>query len=66
KECRTKINCDRQYACGISKQSAEKSAEKSDDASYAQALCSVSFEIPFSPASIPHCPTILKISGKFS
>ena len=41
-------------------------AQKSDYASYAQALCSVSFEIPFSPASIPHCPTILKISGKFS
>ena len=28
----------RKYACGISRQS----AEKSDDASYAQALCSVS------------------------
>ena len=41
-------------------------AQKSDYASYAQALCSVSFEIPFSPASIPHSPTILKISGKFS
>jgi len=37
KECRTKINCDRQYACGISGQS----AEKSDNAPYAQALCGV-------------------------
>ena len=41
KECRTKINCDRQYACGISMQS----AEKSDYASYAQALFSVSLII---------------------
>ena len=40
KECRTKINCDRQYACGISMQS----AEKSDYASYAQALFSVAPE----------------------
>ena len=38
KECRTKISCDRQYACGISGQSAEK---KSDNAPYAQALCGV-------------------------
>ena len=35
----------RKYACGISMQS----AEKSDDASYAQALCSVSLGITFCP-----------------
>ena len=40
KECRTKINCDRQYACGISMQS----AEKSDNAPYAQALCGVALK----------------------
>ena len=37
----------RQYACGISRQS----AEKSDYASYAQALCSVSLQIQESPCN---------------
>ena len=37
----------RKYACGISRQS----AEKSDYASYAQALCSVSLQIQESPCN---------------